>query len=86
MVHVERVALQNRLRRDADHIREILDRDPLRRAEHLDLVLDDTGVGRAVGDDMVRRLGLDPYRVTITAGDTQTRTTGQELERLQMRS
>ena len=26
---------------------------------------------------MVKRLGLNPYRVTITAGDTQTRTTGR---------
>ena len=77
VVHVERVALKTDYGAVADRVREILDRDPLRRAEHLDLVLDDTGVGRAVGDDMVKRLGLNPYRVTITAGDTQTRVTGK---------
>ena len=77
VVHVERVPLKTDYGAVADRVREMLDRDPLRRAEHLDLVLDDTGVGRAVGDDMVKRLTLTPYRVTITAGDTQTRTTGK---------
>jgi hypothetical protein len=42
----------------------MLQRDPVRGA---DLVIDETGVGRAVGDIFVRR-GLKPIRVQITAG------------------
>ena len=61
VLHLERVALRTDYGAIADHVRNILDRDPLRLAEQIDLVIDDTGVGRAVGDDMAKRLALNPF-------------------------
>ena len=43
----------------------LLRRPPL--AGNCELVIDDTGVGRAVGD-LFETAGMDPIRVTITAG------------------
>jgi hypothetical protein len=55
------------------HVREILTRPPLR--DDCDLVIDESGVGRAVGD-MFDPVGLRPIRVTITAGADATRLDG----------
>jgi hypothetical protein len=65
IVHLERVPLATPYPEIVAYIAEILGRRPLR--EGCDLVIDETGVGRAVGD-MFDASGLRPVRVTITAG------------------
>jgi len=50
-------------------VRLILNRPPL--SGNCELVLDDTGVGRAVSD-IFAQAGLDPLRVTITGGEKQS--------------
>src|SRR5215510_10799396 len=48
----------------------LLSREPLRSAG-AELVIDETGVGRAVGD-IFSQAGLKPIKVTITAGNEET--------------
>jgi hypothetical protein len=62
--HLERLPLGLSYPNVVRCVRELMERDPLERAT---LVLDETGVGRAVADLFVTE-GLDPKRVTITAG------------------
>jgi hypothetical protein len=50
-------------------VRRLLARPPLGRA--CELVIDETGVGRPVGD-LFDEAGMQPTRVTITAGDRQS--------------
>jgi hypothetical protein len=50
----------------AQDVAQTLKRDPLSGAA--ELVIDETGVGRAVGD-IFQQMGLKPIRVSITAGD-----------------
>jgi hypothetical protein len=65
VVHAERVPLNTSYTDVVDIVRQVLDRPPLRDRCHL--VIDESGVGRAVGD-MFDQAGLRPIRVTITAG------------------
>jgi hypothetical protein len=48
-------------------VKDLLARPPLEKAK---LIIDETGVGRAVGD-IFDEAGLNPSRVSITAGDTE---------------
>lgn len=50
------------------HIAGLMGRQPLSASE---FVIDETGVGRPVGD-LFNKAGLKPIRVTITAGETQS--------------
>jgi hypothetical protein len=52
------------------HVRQTLARPPLD-APTTALIIDETGVGRAVGDIFVAE-GMRPQRVTITAGNEET--------------
>jgi hypothetical protein len=54
-------------------IRRLLARPPL--VGNCTLCIDETGVGRAVGD-IFSDAGLEPLRVTITAGESQSGSTG----------
>jgi hypothetical protein len=69
--HLERLPLGLPYPQINDRIAAIYDRPPLcgypPDMPRADLVVDDTGVGRAVSDMLVER-GLKPRRVTITAG------------------
>jgi hypothetical protein len=69
-VHAERVKLGTSYPDVVQHVREILNRPPLRDRCHL--VIDESGVGRAVGD-MFSDAGLRAVRVSITAGTEVTR-------------
>jgi hypothetical protein len=56
------------------HIKDLVTRPPLcgdTRSKPADLVIDETGVGRAVGD-IFEQAGLKPKRVSITAGSEVT--------------
>jgi hypothetical protein len=68
--HLERLPLRMPYTAQIEIIAGILRRPPLDRAP-VDLVLDQTGVGRPVFD-MFRRAGLRPIGVTITAGDGES--------------
>jgi hypothetical protein len=65
VVHAERVTLGTPYPDVVAHVRDVLSRPPLRDRCHL--VIDESGVGRAVGD-MFTTAGLRPVRVAITAG------------------
>ena len=69
VVHAERLKLGTSYPDIVAHVREVLARPPLR--DGCDLVIDESGVGRAVGD-MFDAAGLRPVRVTITAGTDAT--------------
>lgn len=66
--HLERMPLRTAYPDVVAHIARMLQRAPLRGAT---LILDQTGVGRPVVD-LVRRAGLRPIAVTITAGDAES--------------
>lgn len=73
--HVERLPLGTRYPAVVTHtgavVRSLL---ALRPKVNVVLVVDRTGVGRAVGDLMTKEsVGVDPILVTITSGDTVTR-------------
>ena len=65
VVHAERVTLGTPYPDGVAHVRDVLSRPPLRDRCHL--IIDESGVGRAVGD-MFTTAGLRPVRVAITAG------------------
>jgi hypothetical protein len=65
VVHAERLPLGTSYPDVVAHVRDVLSRPPLRDRCHL--VLDESGVGRAVGD-MFTDAGLRAMRVAITAG------------------
>jgi hypothetical protein len=65
VVHAERLPLGTSYPDIVEHTRELLSRPPLRDRCHL--VIDESGVGRAVGDAF-EAAGLRAVRVTITAG------------------
>ena len=65
VVHAERVTLGTPYPDVVAHVRDVLSRPPLRDRCHL--IIDESGVGRAVGD-MFTTAGLRPVRVAITAG------------------
>lgn len=62
--HLERLPLGMPYPAQVQHVANLLRRPPIDRAK---LVIDETGVGRAVGD-IFDSAGLKPSRVTITAG------------------
>jgi hypothetical protein len=70
VVHLERLKLGCSYPAQIHHVKELMSREPLasRKAK---LVLDDTGVGRPVGD-MFIAAGLKAERITITAGTAET--------------
>jgi hypothetical protein len=70
VVHAERMKLGTSYPDVVAHVSELLARPPLRHGCHL--VIDESGVGRAVGD-MFDAAGLKPVRVSITAGTDATR-------------
>ena len=55
-------------------VRDLIECDPLENAE---LIIDETGVGRAVGDIFVAE-GMAPKRISITAGAEATRGQGSD--------
>ena len=63
--HLERLPLGMSYPAQVQHVANILARPPLN--EGANLVIDETGVGRPVGD-LMDGAGLRPHRVTITAG------------------
>jgi hypothetical protein len=65
VVHAERLPLGTSYPGVVAHVREVLNRPPLR--ERCYLVIDESGVGRAVGD-MFSAAGLRAVRVSITGG------------------
>jgi hypothetical protein len=69
-VHAERVPLGTSYPDVVAYVRQVLNRPPLRDSCHL--VIDESGVGRAVGD-MFDEAGLRPVRVSITAGTDATK-------------
>jgi hypothetical protein len=69
--HLERLALGMTYPSVVQHVKDLLARPPLcghDAVKPAQLVIDETGVGRAVGDIFVDA-GLRPLRVTITAGN-----------------
>jgi hypothetical protein len=70
IVHAERMPLGTSYPDIVNYVGELLRRPPLRQDCHL--VIDESGVGRAVGD-MFDQAGLRPVRVSITAGTDATR-------------
>jgi hypothetical protein len=72
--HMERVPLHTDYVQVVTHIRQVYMRPPLDGT--CDLIIDDGGVGRAVGD-LALAAGLRPTRVTITGGDAQTQKDGR---------
>jgi hypothetical protein len=73
VVHAERLPLGTSYPDVVSHVREVLNRPPLRDRCHL--VIDESGVGRAVGD-MFSNAGLRAVRVSITAGTEVTKQDG----------
>jgi hypothetical protein len=73
-VVAERVPLNTSYPDVVAYVREVLNRPPLR--DRCDLVIDESGVGRAVGD-MFDDAGLRPVRLSITAGTDATKQPGR---------
>lgn len=69
--HLQRLPLGLSYPEQVATIGQLLTRQPL--DEGCELVIDETGVGRPVGD-LFDLAGMKPTRVTITAGDKQTGT------------
>ena len=67
--HLQRLPLGLSYVDQVEEVARLLGRPPL--AVDTPLVIDETGVGRAVGD-LFDRVGLQPVKVSITAGDLQT--------------
>lgn len=67
--HLARLPLGLSYVEQVQEVKRLLLRPPLVKA--CELVIDETGVGRAVGD-LFDATGLAPTRVSITAGDNQT--------------
>ena len=73
VVHAERLPLGTSYPEVVAHVGEVLGRPPLR--DNCHLVIDESGVGRAVGD-MFDQAGLRGVRVAITAGTDATKLAG----------
>ena len=73
VVHAERLALGTAYPAVVAYVGEVLNRPPLR--DNCHLVIDESGVGRAVGD-MFDQTGLYGVRVSITAGTDATKVSG----------
>jgi hypothetical protein len=68
--HLERLPLATPYPGVVQHVRRLVSKEPF--LGHSELVLDLTGVGRPVGD-LFQAEGLRPVKVSITAGDNETR-------------
>jgi hypothetical protein len=66
VVDLERIRLETPYPQIVGYVGELLARPPLR--DGCDLVIDDTGVGRAVSD-IFEQAGMRPQRITITSGN-----------------
>ncbi len=73
--HLERLPLGLAYPAQVQHVANLLTRPPLTGAK---LAIDETGVGRAVAD-IFDSAGLNPYRVTITAGLEATQHGGRSF-------
>jgi hypothetical protein len=69
VVHLQRLPLGLSYVEQVADVRRLLARPPL--APRCDLIIDATGVGRAVAD-LFNTAGMRPVQVTITAGNEQT--------------
>jgi hypothetical protein len=67
--HLERLALGQSYPEQVAHVANVLARPPL--VGDATLVIDETGVGRAVGD-IFENAGMKPIRISITAGSEAT--------------
>ena len=67
--HLERLALGQSYPEQVAHVANVLARPPL--VGDATLVIDETGVGRAVGD-IFENAGMKPIRISITAGNEAT--------------
>ena len=67
--HLERLALGQSYPEQVAHVANLLARAPL--VGDATLVIDETGVGRAVGD-IFENVGMKPIRISITAGSEAT--------------
>src|SRR5262245_854382 len=74
VVHLERLPLGWPYPEIVQYVKDLLARPPLD-APMTMLVIDETGVGRAVGDIFTQQ-GMRPQRVTITAGSEETSAVG----------
>jgi hypothetical protein len=73
VVYAERLRLNSSYPDIVNYVSEVLQRSPL--SDDCHLVIDETGVGRPVGD-MFDGVGLRPIRVSITAGTDATKIEG----------
>jgi hypothetical protein len=71
--HLQRLPLGLSYPAQVQEVAHLLARPPL--VGNVELVIDETGVGRAVAD-IFNTAGLDPLRITITAGTEQSFTNG----------
>lgn len=69
VLHLERLQLGLPYPAQVQHVANVISRPPLK--DGCDLIVDETGVGRAVAD-IFDTAGLRPNRVTITAGHDTT--------------
>ena len=78
--HLERLPLGMSYPAVVQHVADLLARPPLCRDENhpaAELIIDETGVGRAVGDIFIDA-GMKPKRITITAGSEATSGHGRD--------
>jgi hypothetical protein len=75
VLHLERLPLGMPYPEQVQHVKRLLDREPLKGAK---LVLDETGVGRPVAD-IFNTAGLRPTRVAIGSGLEVTRRDGDSF-------
>jgi hypothetical protein len=68
--HLERLPLATPYPGVVQHVRRLVSKEPF--LGHSELILDLTGVGRPVAD-LFQAEGLRPVKVSITAGDNETR-------------
>ena len=68
--HLERLPLGWSYPQIIGHVSDVIAREPLR--DGCDLVIDETGVGRVVGD-LFDKTGMSPIKVSITSGNDATR-------------
>lgn len=68
VVHLERLLLDMAYPKQIDHIFQLMNRNPLRRANKV-LAIDYTGVGRPVVD-LAEDRGLNPIGISITGGNS----------------
>lgn len=82
--HLERLKLGTSYTEQVAHVHSLLGRPPLSNTPRTALIIDQTGVGRAVFD-MFKSIGVYPIGCTITAGENETQTDeGYRVAKLQL--